>query len=266
MSETFYTPVDISELPDVEDGYLPENVFVHFALGPHGDEKDFDALAEVVNESDVVVPEVVGWGPEHLKWLRDVSKSSHVNYQKLLRHRAGREYVTDGFSRRLAETIQGKRKSIILIDAPKNTPLSNPHNIIAFHSKLTTEAAVLKYFYTVCARAEEGGAQREKIMIESLGPFVTQAVSDHPMLRIQNNVRVAVILGSAHESVYSHLQASPHTTGQVGASISRELDSELAERGADIKELIRSNTPVGKDLLRQYCDLYQPQLTSQLTQ
>lgn len=75
-NETYFTPIDIPALPEIYEGYLPDSAFVHFAFSRHGDEEDFDAIASIVSDSDIVIPEAVYWRPDHLKWFRDISRST----------------------------------------------------------------------------------------------------------------------------------------------------------------------------------------------
>lgn len=93
-------------------------------------------------------------------------------------------------------------------------------------------------------------------MIESLGPFVTQAIAERPQLREKNSVDVAVVLGADHERLYWHLLESPHTKDQVAASVALVAGRHRVY-GLDkkISGSIRSNQPVEKATLINYYEI-----------
>jgi hypothetical protein len=245
--ETYFKPVTIPELPDVGSSYLPANAFVRFIFGMHGTAEEFAPAAEFLEESEIVIPELPGWTPEHLTWFRNVSRSGVKNFEKLLRHRTAQTLeIGNSYHRTLINAIQGSKKTVLFIDAPHSAKLKSPYQIKMRGANFDQ---LIDRVYEQLVTTAEGSARRDQIIVESLGPFVTQAITAHPRLKEQSSVAALVILGANHERVYQHLRNSVDE-GSVTASVTKDyVGSAVNQYFLELRQQIEHNQPLSRQAL-----------------
>lgn len=208
--EYYHAPFEAIEYPAIEEGYLPENVHVHFNFGAHATKEDFIGTAELLNSADIYIPEAANHGHEELQFYQRLVKSNRLNAAKLMAR-----YSLDPFSQAQSEALAGTYKTVLLIDSSEDDRLYIPSETFDLSPPLET---ALRGLFVIMFQHAQAWRKRDSIMITKLGPGISRAIENHPKLKDKDEVRVLVRLGAAHETIYQFLSNNLVTQNQVSAT------------------------------------------------
>lgn len=248
--ETYFTPVEKHEFPDIVEGYLAENVRVHFVFGPHQHPEHFDATAQLLTDCDIFIPEQAGWTEEMLEAWSRATKAKGPSLDKIAQKI---ESNFDDYTKAVVHEIGGTWKSILFIDVTdEEFPKEMDTAIKA--SRSTDYETVLRESYEGAALNTDFSGFRDKKMIENLGPQVTRKVKEHPKLRDKEQVNVLISLGTDHYPVYEYLRQQQATQDKVSATIwsvdVRDTTNMIAE---EFVAKVQDNQPISRqDLVTFY--------------
>ncbi|HEX5797065.1 MAG TPA: hypothetical protein VFX86_01595 [Candidatus Saccharimonadales bacterium] len=212
--EAYHTPIEHHEMPEIGEGYLPENVSVHFVFGPHADASHFDAAAQLLDDCDIFIPELVAWDEDEQERYTRITKASGASLEKIKRRMSPK---IDGYTEQMIQEISGTFKPIVFIDARAEDLPRDPDSYLATASSDDYEGH-LEEFYNSIVDLRNGANLRDIIMVTNLGPAVTDKIREHPRLRNKEEVSALVTLGSAHYPVFQYLAEQEETCNKVSAS------------------------------------------------
>lgn len=247
--QEFARPLGVPEYPRIEEGYLPDNVLVHFHFAPHGTSEHLEGVEQLMPQADVFIPELTGWDASDLKKFAAISKGDRKTLDKQTAGYAShpmRDWL-NGINRALFDTW----KPVILIDQSAHqqgtsmTSLANKYMKYGFgsdieeglHKLADMESEVMKI-----------SALRNLTMIDNLGQKVTELVSNHPKLKNKAIVNVLATMGFGHMDIYEYLHSQSATADKVAAS----MWSGIGELSATDKvnfEYLSGRTPSKDELV-----------------
>ncbi len=215
-------------------------VFLKISSGKHGTKEDADGIKPLLDEADVYVPEVFGWGKKDLSDFKKISQGEEVEPS---------EYE---FVKKTEEYLSGTKKAIMIIDVPMSEirllpEKYNPREDVLWSLKETDyENAIDQSFEYIQSEAEIDTIHRESHMVEHFAEKLKKVIKDNPELQKKDSIKVLIVLGDAHSSIYYILKQiggdnvtrdfrenpshnfTSETMRRIG--FKKEIDDELKER------------------------------------
>lgn len=217
------TPLIEAQIPG---GYLPDNVSVHFHHVVHQVAEQLDTYREIAASSDIIMVEVPGWDAKKAQAFKAVSKGDRKAYE---RFSALQTSPGSAFRQSLLDIIRGTYKPVLFVDADKQEYKAQKLDLKTPDADLNKVArsdyrGTIQDYGAVIARIGEKVKGRDQIMLDRIGPSVTQAVEGHPKLRNKEEVVVSMAIGAVHNCVYECLADSPNTKDQIRGSTDMRAD------------------------------------------
>ena len=245
--EAFYAPFEKPEYPEITAEYLPSNVHVHFDFGRHLTRGDFEPTLPKFSACDIYIPEAAGHTERWEQITRRVSRGDDKLYKQL---KMNTEYDNDTFEAAEFEAIFASHKPIIFIDASSEETTNayeDDNNLNArIASGFISPDEAIAYMYEQDYRTAYDEANRDRIMLENLGPKICGLLNRNPRLEAKDEVFVLMRLGATHYPVYTHLAQSPYTATHVSAeTVSYRMLTTILSRIEDkVKLLIEDNQKI----------------------
>ncbi len=246
--ETYFIAGEGKDFPEIEEGYLPSNVTVHFHFAPHVARDHFEGAAELLDAADIFIPEQAGWDADTLSNWQRVTKTrpSSKNFEKLTRkltaEEDSQEYLDEILSR-----LGGSYKSVVLIDAHKNEhpEVQNIGYITGVTPMADYESELVETYEKAIKFTHLTTTLRERVMLKNLGPAITHKTQEHPKLKDKEHVFALVTLGGAHYPIFDYLWNQPAIHNQVEASswILSGVD-QLEMHSQQVEDKIINNQPL----------------------
>jgi hypothetical protein len=208
----YHAPVEPVEYPEIEEGYLPKNVHLHFDFGKHETRRDFQHTAEKLDKVDIYIPESPDSTSDISILYKYVTEVDPQTFQQLIDR-----FDKEAFWYAELEALCGTNKLVVLADTSEEDNIPGwPENPSVSDSLDSTLLGLLSFIKEVTYVEE----RRNAAILSKLGSIINRAVDEHPELQHQENVQVLFRLGSVHESIYAKLIQSK---AELNVSASRQL-------------------------------------------
>lgn len=216
----FARVLDVPPYQVIREGYLPDNVLVHFHFAPHATAEHFEGAKELLPDADIFIPEISAWDESDVKLYTAISKGDRKIFDRCI---AGNEHnlIRDWYNtvhRALFDTW----KPVLFIDYS-----ADQAGDLAMAKTLQKQLEqglgsdldeALHRLADIEAQAMQKSATRNRLMVGNLGTKVTELVSGHPKLKDKPLVRVLAPMGFGHMPIYDYLHGQPDSSNNVSAS------------------------------------------------
>lgn len=206
--DRFHRVVDAPRFPDIEEGYLPDNVFLSFYFTPHVTAEHFDEGADLLVKADIFVPELVAWNENSLRRYNAVSKGNDKAYSDLKQRAEGQEFGS--YFLALYKALYRTWKPVFFIDADHTRDDLLIGDFKDTYAKAITSDVETTFdgIADVAARIAGLSLTRDVIMVENLGVATSKLVRGHPKLSKKEEVEVMIALGVSHSAVHNAITTS----------------------------------------------------------
>jgi hypothetical protein len=246
--KTYERNLQLPPFPEVGPGYLPDNTSVHFHFAPHATAEHFEEAAELLETTDIYVPESAGWDASILRDFNAISKGD----RKIA---AASKAVNDNdrYMSAVYDALLRTYKPVVLVDASSKQReyIFGGSEQLYRKSRGTSTEDHLEKLADAMSTVAWQAAMRDRVIVGNLGRETSALVSRHPRLAQKDAVTVLCTLGSGHEPVYSHLRSRPATADKVSISHWSGLDT-TPENPEDfiIRSYISERAPTRTTLIR----------------
>jgi len=227
MPESEYArQIESLDLPDIPEGYLPENVYVHFDFNMHIIEEHYETTAQLFEDADIIAPEAGGWHPGDLKFDNAISRGSQGKFARALK--TSQYSDNPGYKKAYYNTIFGSKKPIIFADSTRQQLLDSAADTTSGTEKLVESKDVDEALHVIAdqmASYAQLNAVTSQSFLKSLGPIVTGLLEVNPELAEKDQVTVLCSLYPGNERLWDHFRTQPSTEGQTGASVAVGIGS-----------------------------------------
>jgi len=199
--------------PAIEEGYLPDNVLVHFHFAPHIYGYHFEGAQQLLEAADAYIPEARGWDHGVLKEFNDLAKRK-IELSKYLGH--GRR--DSGYSEAQSRAIEGTRKPIVFIDGSLQE-LGPSELSVGLASPDETLEDTIDKISEVAKRTALESVRRDPIMIGNLGDKVWTLYKKNRDWVEREQINILCTLGQSHIAVYDYLSQQEGSRENVAASM-----------------------------------------------
>ncbi len=193
-------PVSIKNT--VEQEIKSPQLSIDLFFSHHRTSEDFKGLRERVMQSDIYMPELVGWEQRDVDLFNVVSKGS-VSPEEAV----GEGPARDAFLG-ILKAIHNSQKPIAFVDLSANDlnhrkaeePLNSLRTVFKDFEKN------LDNMRNILINSAKLQKQREIHIASQIKPRVEEMINIHPELRNKNTLRVLLSLGYGHDPLFSRLQ------------------------------------------------------------
>lgn len=208
------------------------NISVLIFYGPHGTAKDMEGLADRFAETDIYIPEQLGWTKEDHEFYNEISQGTKTPEEALSEKGIDLDEVGDSLFLQELKIIYNSSKPIIFIDLPADkAPRRNILPMIGGDFDNT-----LSFVRQYVDRESEGNIKREKYMAENIMPLIFNEILKNPKLKDKKDINVLLTLGSFHSGLYDFLKgdnenvekeySSPHIDTYKDEAVRRRMNDE----------------------------------------
>jgi len=194
-------------------GEKAPRIAIKFFLGPHVNNIDANGIKELIDGTDIYIPEAKGWRPESLSYIKN-SSAGAVPKEKI---------PDDSFYAPIYETLYSSNKPIAIVDIPADldTELESKRDKFSLEDLALEDDASYDEALEILEKEEKGFAEmiatRENYMISHLGPAISEIFNENPDLLKKREINVLFNLGVAHTGILKKLQED------TGISVSAQL-------------------------------------------
>ena len=212
----------------------------------HAEEKDVDVLREEFKDCDIFMPENAGHNATQDELLHSLSQGT-LSPEEFAQQFPGNNFPE--FALALGRLIYGSKKPILFNDIPFDHPILK--GLGKNNEKYIEELKNAKNFDDVfdatknfVLKKSELNKQREEIIVESMPLRVRQFLSQNPTYRKKGELKVLVLLGNNHTTIW-------HKMRSQGLDVSRKFSSQQKIFGAyaQIQRAILLGKEVTKDMI-----------------
>jgi len=198
----------------------PEIAFSIF-YGAHGSAKDVESLGVPLKNSDIVIPETMGWSQGHVTYYRALANGRVTPKEALRRFSTGQTHymLTSDTALKVFEMIYNSHKYIAFADVPDGHPLVRRFLHI-YSSGFPIDdnfEQTLKNARNYMKDTSSLDLDRENFILSRLQPTVNQVLKEAPSLARKQKLNVLLFLGAAHTRIYRELK---RTGTEVNATFS----------------------------------------------
>ncbi|KND47170.1 MAG: hypothetical protein AB199_01920 [Parcubacteria bacterium C7867-004] len=223
----------------------PLQLEISLALGGHTVGEDANRFKEDIEKADIILAERVGW-----------TKNEEVSFNDISQGKRSPHTVSAGpYWARFFELIENTRKAIRFLDIPDDEPLAAEGNrsaraIEQFSQSLYARSIPfeegIEEYKKIAGQFVEINKKREEYIVSLADKKISQAVKNDPKLKTKFPIKVLVIFGAMHSSLYPEmLEMHPDTTRSFPTSPyifnyaqemrrrmrwGKEIDSEIVEK------------------------------------
>jgi len=258
-----------------EEPKISIDIFYSFHRAP----RDLENLAKQFDRADIFIPEVPGWSPWLLQYLRDVSEGRKTPEQ------VESEKRLSSSLRKNFEIIYNSHKPITLVDIPEGHPteerlqeLSSSYYLEVVEFELGEDFDYkLDFIRQYLKNDADAEKRREKYILFQLKPKIQELLQIYPLLKEKEEIKVLLSFGACHTGVYHALRKTKQKIsrrfsmmpfifgfadeGRMRARFGKEIDNQLAAKilleanfykifGQELKE-VTSDTGKIVDLVRK---------------
>ena len=228
-------------------------ILIEIFYAPHQTREDAKGIRERIQESDVVIPEEIGWDQKLLSIYRGISGGKtpiEEYFHYLAKTRKEIEEAKDSFNMAFLEALQNSKKAVELIDVPRLHPLHLEIYAKVHEFSLNTKGG----FHQLVARWKkllQDGAElqtkREQYMLENLS-VLKKSIAERkiPELAGKDKVKILLTLGSYHTMMLHQAKRSGEDATRTGKTLDifRHID-EVSRRfifGKEVNDTLIART------------------------
>lgn len=189
--------------------------------GPHGSAKDIEGLVIPLKQTDIFLPECIGWSPNHLIAYNAVSAGVLAPQAAVSGFAVGTSHIALSKDTALGffGMLYKSHKPVAFIDVPVDHPLTArfvEHGSKGF--RLGKEfSETLRYAEDHLKEIAAMDIEREDYQIAHLGPTVDGLLRLNNALARRNPLKVLLFEGPAHTRIGRILEVSGKTVTQIFA-------------------------------------------------
>ena len=253
--DAFSAPFDMPEYPEISDGYLPPNVHIHVDYGRHERRDDLAPTIPKFDACDIYIPEAAGYDED---WVRTTRRLARGDARLMKRLQGLSLYDPDTFEAAELDLMFGSEKPMLFVDgnAGQTTNAYQDDEIveIAKASGFASFNEAIAYMFKLDFDTTRDEVNRDRIMLENLGPKIGRLIAMMPRLQVKDEVLVLMRLGTAHYRVFDHLSKSPASRDQVSAeTVNYRTQVAIVNRTEeDLTSRIIENQKVPRQLIIEH--------------
>lgn len=184
-------------------------ISINILYGSHGTKEDLAGLGfrKKLRESDIYIPELLGWKKSDLKRLNEFSfgGASMTDIDLWI---SGFLKIMSGFAIEQIRAIRNSFKPITAIDLPDSNSIVKAYKksvlgAITISGGFSNGLNAIRETYKTFATLNK---IREEYMISHLIPQVQEVLESFPNLKKKKELRILMTLGSAHTAVYQNFK------------------------------------------------------------
>lgn len=180
--------------------------------GAHGSAKDIEGVAKVLKDTDIFIPELIGWTQEHIRYFRGLSNGAITPREFLGQFRAGgaRYAISTDAALGLCNAVYNTHKLITFADIPAGHPMVARFVQIA-SSGFKIDKSFEQTLINVKSHLKEIAVlnlERENYVLSHLRPAIEQLLLANPNLARKQKIQALLFSGAIHTRVHHALERS----------------------------------------------------------
>lgn len=185
-----------------EQKTITPEISVDIFFSPHITSADLKGLKERVMQSDIYMPELIGWNQKDVDLFNAVSQGT-VKPEDAVGEGLARDVFLGLF-----DAIYDSHKPIVFVDVPFDSPLSKKKSERLGGLRVVYKDfdENLKNIRKVLITNANRQKQREEHIVSQIRPRVEEIIKIHPELRSKKKLIILLSLGSGHNPLYSRLR------------------------------------------------------------
>lgn len=173
-------------------------VTLRFFAGPHEKYADADGIEERIRDADIFIPEAYGWTADDLDNLKNISSGET---------RPSEAFLLVPYLDKVFNALYATNKPVALVDVPSEKTKEMEQRLLdtSPNKQQGFEEALQQIDEALRNNAEILIQDRERYMLDQLGPKIVEVVETHQELKNKKELTVLLTLGYAHTGMIQEL-------------------------------------------------------------